>query len=127
MDECQRAPHDHQTAVRAARESRNRALDLTGIAHIDRGQFNTERWGHGLDRAELANSRGYGGITYDGDSRQFRHHLFEQLQPFRANAVFEIDKAGRVAARPCQAIDETGADWIRDIHEHDWHRAGRLQ
>src|SRR5262249_7266806 len=100
MDQCQRAPRNDQAAVRAARESRNRALDLTGIAHVDWGQFDAERWGHGLDCAELANSCGYGGITYDGDSRQFRHHQFEQLQPFGANTVFEIDKAGRVAARP---------------------------
>src|SRR5262245_4354270 len=66
MDECQRATRDDQAAVRAARESRNRALDLTGIAHIDRGQFDTERWGDGLDRAELPDSRGYSGITYYG-------------------------------------------------------------
>ena len=36
-------------------------------------------------------------------------------------------KAGGVAARPRQAIDEAGADRIGDVHEHDRHGAGRLQ
>ena len=39
---------------------------------------------------------------------------FEQLQPFRAHAVFELDEAGGVAARPRQAVDEAGADRIGD-------------
>jgi tripartite-type tricarboxylate transporter receptor subunit TctC len=32
-----------------------------------------------------------------------------------------------IATRPCQAIDETGADWIGDGREHDRHGAGCLQ
>ena len=36
-------------------------------------------------------------------------------------------ETGSVAARPRQAIDETGADRIGDDHEHDRHGAGRLQ
>ena len=36
------------------------------------------------------------------------------------------DKAGGVAARPRQAIDEAGADRIGDDREHDRHGAGRL-
>ena len=41
--------------------------------------------------------------------------------------IFEQDEAGRVAARPRQAVDEAGADRIGDNHEHDRHSAGRLQ
>ena len=37
------------------------------------------------------------------------------------------DKAGNVAARPRQALNEAGADRIDDLHEHDRHGAGRLQ
>ena len=50
----QRAGRQYQSAVAGARESRDAALDLTGIAHIDRGQLNAKRRRHGLDRAELA-------------------------------------------------------------------------
>jgi hypothetical protein len=46
--------------------------------------------------------------------------------PSRADAVFELAKAGDVAARSCQAGDEAGADRIDNDHEHDWHCVGRL-
>ena len=69
---------------------------------------------------------GHGGIPKDRRSRHARRDLLEQLQPFRAHAVFELSEAGRVAARPRQALDEAGADRIGDLHEHDRHGAGRL-
>ena len=46
---------------------------------------------------------------------------------FPAQVVFELKKAGHIAARPRQIIDEAGADRIGDLHEHDRHGAGRLQ
>src|SRR5262245_62628025 len=92
MDECHRAPRDDQAAVRAARESRNRALDLSGVAHIDRGQFDTERWGHGLDRAELANSRGYGGITYEAIRVNFGNICFRRSSPFSPMPYLKLIK-----------------------------------
>ena len=46
---------------------------------------------------------------------------------FAAHAVFEHGEAGGVAARPRQALDEPGADRIRDLREHDRNGAGRLQ
>ena len=48
------------------------------------------------------------------------------LQPFAADAVFEIRKAGGVAARPRQAFDEAGANRIGDQSEYDRHVTGRL-
>jgi hypothetical protein len=48
------------------------------------------------------------------------------VQPFPAQTVFKHEKAGGVAARPRQALDETGADRVNDKHEHDRHGAGRL-
>ena len=56
----------------------------------------------------------YGGIPKDRHSRHARRDLLEQLQPFRAHAVFEVHEAGGVAARPRQAFDEAGADRIGD-------------
>jgi hypothetical protein len=54
-------------------------------------------------------------------------NLLEQLKPFPAHAVFERSKAGRIAARSCQARDKPSADWISDLDEHDRQRARRLQ
>ena len=44
-----------------------------------------------------------------------------------ADGRFEQGKASSVAARACQTVDEAGADRIGDVHEHDRHRARRLQ
>jgi hypothetical protein len=69
---------------------------------------------------------GYGGIPKDRRSRHARRDLLEQIQPFPAQAIFILDKAGGVAARPRQAIDEAGADRISDKREYYRHGAGRL-
>ena len=66
---------------------------------------------------------------WDRAARRARHagrDLLEQLQPFRAQAVFELGEAGDVAAWPRDALDETGADRIDGLREHDRHRAGGL-
>jgi hypothetical protein len=46
---------------------------------------------------------------------------------FPAQAVFEHEEAGGVAARARQVRNETGADRVDDNHEYDWYGAGRLQ
>src|SRR5262249_31352193 len=53
--------------------------------------------------------------------------MLEQFDPFRTQTVFEQHKAGGVAARPRQTIDEAGADWIAGDREHDRHRPGCLK
>ena len=123
----QRARRHDQAAIRSAREGRDGALDLARVAHVDRSYLHPERRRHGLDYAKLANSGGCGGIPKNRHSRHARRDLLEQLQPFPADAVFEIHEPGGVAARPRQAVDEAGADRIDDDREHDRHGAGRLQ
>ena len=70
---------------------------------------------------------GCGGIPKDRRSRHARRDLLEQFRPFRGQTVFELHEAGGIAARPRQAIDEAGADWIGDDHEYDRHGASRLK
>ena len=45
---------------------------------------------------------------------------------FSSEAVFELGKAGDVAAGPSQAFDEARADRFDDLHEHDRDCAGCL-
>jgi hypothetical protein len=115
--------HD-QASIRGARECRDSALNLAGVTQADRCQLHPERRRHGLDSAQLA--KPYGKIPKHRHSRHPRHDLFEQFKPLPAYAVFERSKAGDVAARPGQAIDETGADRVGDNREHDRHPARRL-
>ena len=105
--------HD-QAAIRSVRECRDGALGLAGVAHVDRAYFHSERRRHSLDEVKLAGSGAKGSIPEDRRSRHARRDLFEQLQPFSADAVFEIHKSGGVAVRPRQAADKAGADRIGD-------------
>ena len=73
-----------------------------------------------------ADPGGYGCIPKDRRSRHARRDLLEQFQPFPAQAIFVLDKARGVAARPRKAIDEAGADRIGDKREYYRHGAGRL-
>ena len=70
---------------------------------------------------------GNGRVAKDCYACHARRDFLEQLQPFSTDAVFELDKSGRVAARARQAGDEAGADRIGNKHEYDRHRAGCLQ
>src|SRR5262249_39705324 len=84
MKRHQVATRHDQTAIRGARESRDGALDLTGVAHIDRDHLHPERRGYGLDDTELGGTGWYGGISKDRHARHAWRDLFEQLQPFPA-------------------------------------------
>ena len=68
----------------------------------------------------------YGRVSNDGRPRHMRCDLFKQFQPFRADAVFVYGKTRDVAARPRQAFNEAGADWIGRLREQNRYRAGRL-
>ena len=122
----QRARRHDQAAIRGARECRDGALDFAGIAHVDRTQIHPQRWRHGLDGSELPDPGGDGRIPKHGRPRHSGRDLLQQLQPFPAHAVFENREPSRVATRPCQAVDEAGADRVDDYREHDRHSTGRL-
>src|SRR5215813_6365324 len=117
----------NQAAIRTLREYRDGALDLAGVTHADRADLHPERWRRGLDRAELGRPGCIGWILKERRSFYARCDLLEQPQPFRGNAVFIQHKTSSVAARPSEAIDQTGADWFGDLHEHDRHSARRLE
>ena len=82
-------------------------------------QLDGVRLRHGLDGAELAGPGGDEGFPQHRDALHIRRDLLEQLQPFAADRIFEVGKAGDVAARPRQARDVAGADRIGDQREHD--------
>src|SRR5262249_57441903 len=62
MNDRQRASRQNQTPIRAACEGSQRALDLAGIAHIDRAKLHSERWRHGLNCAPQPNPGPYPAI-----------------------------------------------------------------
>src|SRR5262249_28727286 len=58
MERCQPAGCHDQAAARGAREGRDGAFDLTGIAHVDRSDLHLERRRGGLDIAHWAGQEG---------------------------------------------------------------------
>ena len=69
---------------------------------------------------------GYRGIPKDRRPRHAGRDLFEQLQPFAAEAVFEQAESGDVAARTRQVLDESRADRIDNTHEYNRHHRTHL-
>ena len=123
-----RARRRDQTAIRSAREGGDIPFDLTGFAQVDRDYlYHPEQWRHGLDHGKRAGSGGLGGIPKDRHPRDPRRNFFEQLQIFCVQTVFVGHEPGRVAARPRQALDVPGTDWIADSREHYGYAAGQSQ
>ena len=97
-----------------ARMPRRRARSRR-IAHVDRAAPPPRATAPRPGLRRIGRSRRICEIPKDCRSRHARRDLLEQFQPFAAQAVFEDDETGGVAARPRQAIDEAGADRIGDI------------
>ena len=67
------------------------------------------------------------GIPKDRHSRHVRRDLLEQLQPFRAHAVFEIVKPVALPPGRARLATKPAPTGSSDVREHDRHGAGRLQ
>src|SRR5262245_7807248 len=126
MDRRQPARGYDQSAVWRARKYRDGLLDLLGDANVDWAYVYPDRWRGGLNDGELADPGRQIGIAKHRRPRHIGRDLLEQLQPFRAQLVFELHEAGCVAAGPRQAVDEATTDRVGDIHEHDRHGGRRL-
>ena len=74
-----------------------------------------------LHRAELARPSQCTESLKERHLLHARSDLFEQLQPFRADAIFVQHKTSSVAARPGERLHETGADRFADLRENDRH------
>jgi hypothetical protein len=127
MHDRQAACRHDQASIPFAGKRCHAALDFVDVAHVDRAQLYPERWRSGLDYGELADPLGYARIPKDCRARHARCDLFEQFQPFCADAVLVPGKSGDVAPWPRQACDKPGADRIDGQREYNRHGAARLE
>src|SRR5450631_695438 len=118
--------HD-KTAIRGTSECRDSALDLVRIAYAYRSNIHPNRGCNRLDHCKLADPGGCRGIPKDGYTLHIGRELFEQLQPFSTQAIFELHKAGGVAARSRQAFDEAGTNRVDNGSEDHRNCVGSLQ
>jgi hypothetical protein len=64
--------------------------DFGRVAHVDPAQFHPERRCRGLDCGELADRSGQNGISKNRHSRHLGRDLFQQFQPFPADAELVV-------------------------------------
>jgi hypothetical protein len=60
-----------------------------------------------------------------GNDAGGRHQILEEFETFRDEFIREHAHSGDIAARPVQARDKTGADWVGTSGEDDWDRGSR--
>src|SRR6516162_5902327 len=122
-----RAKGGDQAALSRARKFRNSALDLAGIARADRNDIGTERTSNRLNDGELPDTGGHGRVSNYPNAGCRRRYLFEQFEPFAAQAVIELHETCYVAAGMREALDEAAAHRIDGRREHNGYFAGCLQ
>ena len=127
MNARQRARRHDQAAITGARECRDAALDLAGVAQVDRAYLHAKRRRHGLDDGELADPavmvgsrRTAARVTPGAISLSSSSHF--ALKPYSNSKKPVALPPGRD-----RAFDEASADRIDGEREHDRHRAGRLE
>src|SRR5262245_54819401 len=59
-------------------------------------------------------------------ARHARRDLLKQLRPFPRQTIFELHKAGGIAARLRQASNQARSDGIGNDYKHNWHGASYL-
>src|SRR5262249_44200131 len=89
MKDGRRGRRHDQAAVRRARQVSDAALDLAGVARVDRTDLDAEERPHGLDRAQLPAPGRDARIAEDRRAGDAGRNLLEQLEPFSAHAVFD--------------------------------------
>src|SRR5215469_2644560 len=66
-------------------------------------------------------------IEQEGNAREVRGNLRQQLHPLSGHRGLEIGESGDVTAGMREAHDETLSDGVRYRHEYDWNAAGLTQ
>src|SRR5262249_59010311 len=99
-----------------------RSLKFSGTSPTARGR------GKVLTHRPLPNPRRSRLVSDNAYPRNLRHQLSQEVEPFGAQAIFEQGEAGHIAAWPCQAIHNPGANGIDGLSEYYWDCArGLLQ
>src|SRR5262245_19697419 len=70
---------------------------------------------------------GHLGLQQEGNEREFRGNVLEQLHPLAGHRGFEIGESGDVTAGTREARDKALADGVGYRHEYDWNVAGLPQ
>src|SRR5262245_25662672 len=113
------APLHDQSAIRGAREGRNGALDLAGVAHVDRADLHPKRRRRSLDDAELAGARRCGEVAQDCRRDTFgaiclssSTHFAARLYSYEVKPVALPPGRARLSMKPAPTGSTTAGNTI---------------
>jgi hypothetical protein len=114
-------PVDEEVAWAIHSHSTKCTLDIMSSGSVD---FHDEERhaqcsGCGSDGFQLARCAGTSRIEEEGDTRYRRGDLLEELEPFGDQFTMNVRQPRDVSARPGQAGDQTGANWVGVRHDDD--------
>ena len=119
--------HDRQGAcgydqadIRRPSKQGDCMFDLASVTNVDGSHLHPERGRSRLDHGELSDASCDIRIPNDRCLGDARCYLFQQLQPFCAQAVLEREKPRRVSTGLRETIHVTSPNWIDDIVEYNW-------
>src|SRR5262245_66452657 len=115
MNQRHRTRRHDQPTVRRARERRDAALDLGRGPRIDWAQLHPGRAREGLDDSPLPGPGAGSKISEDPYALDLRRDLLQQLEPFSAQVVIELDETRNVSARLRHAIDDARTNRINGL------------
>src|SRR5712691_1653547 len=98
-----------QADARLVRECRKGALELRRLAYVRSDDVDVECGCRRLNRSQIPNPIGVVGMLDNRDPGHRGLKVFEQLQPFPAEGIFEAGETRHVTAWMCQALDEAGS------------------
>ena len=105
MNVRERARRNDQSAIFRTCERHNVAFDLTRISHVEWAHLYADRRRYRLDHRELGDTTNQ--VSKYRCAFNLGCDLIEQLQPFSAQAVFELHEACGVPTWPRQGLGVT--------------------
>src|SRR5262245_59726342 len=121
MDRKENVGRDDKATIRLTADRGDCMLDPGDVMHPRRTHFNADRWRLNFGRAEKTQSTtgGRRRVEHDGDSRETRRDLLEQLNPLSTQRGQYTAEPSDVPAGVRQAVDEAVTDGIRHLYEHN--------
>src|SRR5262245_63394421 len=128
LNNSKRTHHHHHAVGWNRRKSRHSALDFGGYCQIYWDYLNARRRCEGLNHGPLPNPRRSPLVANNAYARNLRRQFSQEVEPFGAQAKFELGEAGQIAAWACQAIHNPATNRIDGLSEYNWDCArGLLQ
>ena len=125
MNQHEGVGHKDEASLLAPKRGYRR-FDFSVAAHAGRNRLHRQRSRSGFKRAQeiCSTTRRRVGVEHDCYPTEMGGDLFEYLQPLAPDRGLNVGESCDVSTWPRKACHESGANRIRNNHEHGGDRAG---